>query len=74
MVVNGTLADLDIVRMFGNAERPSIRNTLRSHFPEASALTEWQHQSDSVTALLTGAAFATNRVAEQGDVLGTIQR
>ena len=37
------------------------------------ARTEWQHQPDSVTSLTTGATFATNRDAEQGDVLGTIQ-
>ena len=46
---------------------------LRTHFPGASAWTEWQHQSDSVTSLATGAAFATSRGAGQGDVLGTIQ-
>ena len=38
----------------------------------ASAWTEWQHQADSVTSIPTGATFATNRGAEQGDVLGTI--
>ena len=75
---NGTLepivaADLDLVNMFGNAEWPRIREALRTHFPEDAAWTEWQHQVDSVTALPTGATFATNRGAEQGDVLGTIQ-
>ena len=73
---NGTLeplvaADLDLVNMFGNAEWPCIRAALRTHFPEAAAWTEWQHQADSVTTLPTGATFATNRGAEQGDVLGT---
>ena len=38
----------------------------------ASASTEWQHQSDSVTTLTTGAVFATNGGGEQGDLLGTI--
>ena len=65
LVLNGTLeplvaADLDLVNMFGNAEWPHIRAALCTHFPEASAWTEWQHQS-------------TDRGAEQGDVLGTIQ-
>ena len=77
-VLNGTLeplvaADLDLVNMFGNAEWPDIRAALRTHFPEASAWTEWQHQSDSVTALPSGRVFSTDRGAEQGDVLGTIQ-
>ena len=29
----------------------AIRQALRTHFPEASACTVWQHQSDSVTSL-----------------------
>ena len=75
LVLNGTLeplvaADLDLVNMFGNAEWPDIRAALRTHFPEASAWTEWQHQSDSVTTLPSGRAFSTDRGAEQGDVLG----
>ena len=78
LVLNGTLeplvaADLDLVNMFGNAEWPAIRGALRTHFAEASAWTEWQHQSDSVTTLPFGRAFSTDRGAEQGDVLGTIQ-
>ena len=78
LVLNGTLeplvaADLDLVNMFGNAEWPHIRAALRTHFPEASTWTEWQHQSDSVTTLPSGRAFSTDRGAEQGDVLGTIQ-
>ena len=78
LVLNGTLeplvaADLDLVNMFGNAEWPAIRAALRTHFAEASAWTEWQHQSDSVTTLPTGRVFPTDRGAEQGDVLGTIQ-
>ena len=73
-VANGSLeplvvADLDLVNMFGNAEWPRIRQVLRTHFPEASAWTDWQHQSDSITSLSTEATFATNRGAEQGDVL-----
>ena len=53
---------------------PSGRaQVLRTHFLEASAWTEWQHQPDLVTSLSTDATFATNRGAEQGDVLGTIQ-
>ena len=53
LVLNGTLeplvaADLDLVNMFGNAEWPHILAALRTHFPEASSWTEWQHQSDSV--------------------------
>ena len=76
MVVNGSLgplvaADLDFFNMFGNAEWPRIRQALRTHFREASAWTEWQHHSDSITSP-TVATFATNRGAEQGDVLGTI--
>ena len=59
--------------MFGNAEWPHIRAALRTHFPEASSWTEWQHQSDSVTTLPSGREFSTDRGAEQGDVLGTIQ-
>ena len=59
--------------MFGNAEWPHIRAALRTHFPEASSWTEWQHQSDSVTTLPSGCEFSTDRGAEQGDVLGTIQ-
>ena len=43
------------------------------HVPEVSAWTEWKHQAESVTSLSTGATFATNRGAEQGDVHGTIQ-
>ena len=66
-------ADLDLVNMFGNAEWPAIRAALRTHFPEVSAWTEWQHQSDSVTTLPSGRVFPTDRGAEQGDVLGTIQ-
>ena len=78
LVLNGTLeplvaADLDLMNMFGNAEWPHIRAALRTHFPEASSWTEWQHQSDSVTTLPSGRAFSTDRGAEQGDVLGTIQ-
>ena len=78
LVLNGTLeplvaADLDLVNMFGNAEWPHIRAALRTHFPEASSWTEWQHQSDSVTTLPCGRTFSTDRGAEQGDVLGTIQ-
>ena len=78
LAANGTLeplvaADLELVNMLGDAGWPCIRQALRTHFPEASAWTEWQHQADSVTSLSTGATFATNRVAEQGDVLGTIQ-
>ena len=54
MVANGSLeplvaADLDLVNMFRNAGWPRTRHALRSHFPEASDWTEWQHQSDSVT-------------------------
>ena len=59
--------------MLGNAEWRRIRQALRTHFQEASAWTEWQHQSDSVTSLPRKATFATNRDAEQGDVLGSIQ-
>ena len=66
-------ADLDLVNMFGNAEWPDIRAALRTHFPEASSWTEWQHQSNSVTTLPSGREFSTDRGAEQGDVLGTIQ-
>ena len=66
-------ADLDLVNMFGNTEWPHIRAALRTHFPEASSWTEWQHQSDSVTTLPSGREFSTDRGAEQGDVLGTIQ-
>ena len=78
LVLNGTLeplvaADLDLVNMFGNAEWPHIRAALRTHFPEASSWTEWQHQSNSVTTLPSGREFSTDRGAEQGDVLGTIQ-
>ena len=78
LVLNGTLepladADLDLVNMFGNAEWPAIRAALRTHFPEASAWTEWQHQADSVTTLPSGRVFPTDRGAEQGDFLGTIQ-
>ena len=78
LVLNGTLeplvaANLDLVNMFGNAEWPHIRAALRTHFPEASSWTEWQHQSDSVTTLPSGRKFSTDRGAEQGDVLGTIQ-
>ena len=78
LVLNGTLeplvaADLDFVNMFGNDEWPHIRAALRTHFPEASSWTEWQHQSDSVTTLPSGREFSTDRGAEQGDVLGTIQ-
>ena len=78
LVLNGTIeplvaADLDLVNMFGNAEWPRIRAALRTHFPEASSWTEWQHQSDSVTTLPSGCEFSTDRGAEQGDVLGTIQ-
>ena len=67
MAADGSLeplvaTDLDLSNMFGNVEWPRIRQALRTHFPEASAWIEWQHQSD-----------ATNRGAEQGDVLGTIQ-
>ena len=67
MVVNGSLellvaADLDLVNMFGHAEWTSIRQALRTHFPEAS-----------VTSLPTAATFPTNHGAEHGDVLGTIQ-
>ena len=57
---------------FGNAEWPCIREALRTHFPEAAAWTEWQHQADSVTTFSTRATFATNRGAEQRDVLGTL--
>ena len=61
-MLNGTLeplvaADLDLVNMFGNAEWPHIRAALRTHFPEASSWTEWQHQSDSVTTLPSGREF-----------------
>ena len=78
VAASGTLeplvaADLDLVNMFGNAEWPRIRQALRMHFQEASAWTEWKHQTDSVTSLPRGATFATNWDAEQGDVLGTIQ-
>ena len=66
-------ADLDLVNMFGNAEWPYIRAALRTHFPEASAWTECQHQCDSVITLPSGRAFSTDRGAEQGDVVGTIQ-
>ena len=52
---------------------PHIRAALRTHFPEASSWTEWQHQSNSVTTLPSGCEFSTDRGAEQGDVLGTIQ-
>ena len=78
MVANGPLgplvaADLDLVNMFDNAESPRIPQALRTHFLEASAWTEWPHQSEAVTSLSTEATFATNRGAEQGVVLGTIQ-
>ena len=48
-LVNGTFephvaADLALVIMSGNALR-------RTHFLEAAAWTEWQHQADSVTTL-----------------------
>ena len=66
LVLNGTIeplvaADLDLVNMFGNAEWPHIRAALRTHFPEASSWTEWQHQSNSVTTLPSGCEFSTDR-------------
>ena len=66
-------ADLDLVNMFGNIEWPSIREALDKHFVAAQAWTRWQHKSTSVTMLPSGVEFETNRGAEQGDVLGTIQ-
>ena len=53
-----------------NAAWPRTSEALCTHFPEPSAWTDWQHQSDSVTSP-TGAPSGTNRDAEQGDVLGT---
>ena len=43
-MANGSLepllaADLDLVNMFGNAEWPRIRHSLRMHFLEASVWT-----------------------------------
>ena len=78
MVANGFLeplvaADVDFVNMNGKAEWPRIRQAVHTHFPEASAWTEWQHQSNSVTSLPTGGHFAINRGDEQGCVLGTLQ-
>ena len=60
-----TLEPLVAADLFGNSEWPRTRQALRTHFPEASAWTEWQHQTGSVTFLPTG-EFATNRGAEQG--------
>ena len=67
LAANGTLvplvaADLDLVNMFGDAEWPRIREALRTHFLEATAWSEWQHQADSVTTLPTG-AVTTNQGA-----------
>ena len=78
MVENGFLeplvaADVDFVNMSGNAEWSRIRQPLPTHFPEVSAWTEWQHQSDSVTSFPTGGHFAINRGDEQGCVLGSVR-
>ena len=67
VVANGTLeqlvAYLDLVNMFGNAEWPCIPpGSCARTFPEASAWTEWQLQSESVISLPSGATFATNWV------------
>ena len=42
-------AEVDLVNMFGDAEWPCIHNVLRMHFSGASAWTELQDQSVSVT-------------------------
>ena len=42
-------------------------------FPRRLPGLSGQHQSDSVTTLPSGREFSTDRGAEQGDVLGTIQ-
>ena len=78
MVANGMLeplvtADLDLVNMVGNAEWPCIRQALHTHFPGTSAWTECSINLNRHFSLPTGATFATNWGAEQGDVLDTIQ-
>ena len=66
-------ADLDLVNMFGNAEWPAITSAVNTHFKEALAWTSWHHLQPSTTVLPSGAEFSTDRGAEQGDVLGSIQ-
>ena len=78
LIRDGTLepmvaADLDLVNMFGNAEWPSIRSAIQSHFEEALPWTKWHHEQPSTTVLPCKTDFDTDRGAEQGDVLGSIQ-
>ena len=78
LICDGTLepmvaADLDLVNMFGNAEWPSIRSAIQSHFEEALPWTKWHHEQPSTTVLPCKTDFDTDRGAEQGDVLGSIQ-
>ena len=65
--------DLDFVDMFGKAEWPCIRSALQSHFLEVLAWTRVPASIRLCHHSSQGAVFATNRRAEQGDVLGTIQ-
>ena len=50
----------------------SYENPLQRHFPEARAWTDWPLPKDSVTQLSTSPSWGTDRVAEQGDLIGTI--
>ncbi len=66
--------DVDMVNMFGSIEWDSMRAAVcPNSYPEMAQWTRWQQEQPSVTVLPSGEEFATDRGAEQGDALGTVQ-
>ena len=57
------VADFGFVNMFGNAEWPNIRVTLRDHTSAACASPKWQHQPESGTVLSSREALGASTVA-----------
>ena len=67
------VADLDMQIFFNSVEWPAIREAVRSEFPEAARIIEWEHRSPGITVLPSGAEFAFDRGAEQGEPLGSVK-
>ena len=66
-------ADLDMENFFNTVEWPAIRSSLRRHFPEASAVVEWEQQTPGMMVLSDGSEHTFDRGSEQGEPLGSLK-
>ena len=62
-----------MANFFNSVEWPAIRETLRTHFSEASKVVEWEQQEPGIMVLSDGSEFEFNRGAEQGEPLGSLK-